>query len=56
MPTLEQIKHVISTMPHQTDIEKRNRALIAFTLQTGARDSAIASMKLKHVVLTPVEN
>lgn len=50
-PTLEQIKHVISTMPHQTDIEKRNRALIAFTLLTGARDSAIASMKLKHVDL-----
>lgn len=36
-PTLEQIKHVISIMPHQTDIEKRNRALIAFTLLTGAR-------------------
>ena len=53
-PTLEQIKHVISTMPHQTDIEKRNRALIAFTLLTGARDSAIASMKLKHVDL--IEN
>ena len=53
-PTLEQIKHVISAMPHQTDIEKRNRALIAFTLLTGARDSAIASMKLKHVDL--IEN
>ncbi len=50
-PTLEQIKHVISTMPHQTDIEKRNRALIAFTLLTGALDSTIASMKLKHVDL-----
>lgn len=50
-PTLEQIKHVISTMPHQTDIERRNRALIALTILTGARDSAIASMKLKHVDL-----
>lgn len=38
-------------MPSETDIEKRNRALIAFTLLTGARDSAIASMKLKHVDL-----
>ncbi|MDP3663738.1 MAG: tyrosine-type recombinase/integrase [Nitrosomonas sp.] len=53
-PTLEQIKHVINTMPSHTDIEKRNRALIAFTLLTGARDSAIASMKLKHVDL--IEN
>src|ERR1035437_502484 len=50
-PTLEQINHVISTMPTGTEIERRNRALIAFTLLTGARDSAIASMKLKHVDL-----
>ncbi|WFP50064.1 site-specific integrase [Methylomonas sp. EFPC3] len=49
VPTLEQIKHVIQLMPNQTDIEQRNRALIAFTLLTGARDSAIASMKLKHI-------
>ena len=48
-PTLEQVKHVISTMPVDTEIENRNRALVAFTLLTGARDSAIASMKLKHV-------
>ncbi len=51
VPTLEQIKHVINTMPDGTDIERRNRALVAFTLLTGARDSAIASMKLKHVDL-----
>lgn len=38
-------------MPVVTEIEQRNRALIAFTLLTGARDSAIASMKLKHVDL-----
>jgi len=50
-PTMEQIKHVINTMPTDTEIEKRNRALVAFTLLTGARDSAIASMKLKHVDL-----
>lgn len=49
VPTLEQIKHVFNTMPKNTDIERRDRALIAFTLLTGARDSAIASMKLKHV-------
>jgi integrase len=52
VPTLEQIKYVISTMPANTEIERRNRALIAFTLLTGARDRAIASMKLKHVDLT----
>ena len=51
VPTLEQIKHVITMMPSGTDIERRNRALLAFTILTGARDSAIASMKLKHVDL-----
>ena len=45
------MKHVILTMPTQTEIERRNRALVAFALLTGARDSAIASMKLKHVDL-----
>ena len=38
-------------MPAGSDIELRNRALIAFTLLTGARDRAIASFKLKHVDL-----
>ncbi len=50
-PTLEQVKHVISKMPKDREIARRNRALVAFTLLTGARDSAIASMKLKHVDL-----
>jgi integrase len=50
-PTLEQIKHVLRKMPLGNDIERRNRALVAFTLLTGARDNAIASMKLKHVDL-----
>jgi integrase len=50
-PTVEQVKHVIETMPGGNEIERRNRALVAFMLLTGARDSAIASMKLKHVDL-----
>lgn len=51
VPTVEQILHVLRSMPTDTEIECRDRALIAFTLLTGARDSAIASMKLKHVDL-----
>lgn len=50
-PTVEQVKHAIALMPDATDIDRRNRALMAFTLMTGARDSALASMKLKHVDL-----
>jgi integrase len=49
VPTLEQIRHVIQTMPAITDIERRNRALIAFAILTGARDGAIASFKLRHI-------
>lgn len=51
-PSLEQIRHVIKSMSVQTEIDLRNRALVAFTILTGARDSAIASMKLKHVDLS----
>jgi integrase len=50
-PTLEQVKHTIRAMRNETEIERRNRALVSFALLTGARDSAIASMKLKHVDL-----
>ena len=49
VPTLEQVKRAIAVMPQESVIERRNRALVAFTLLTGARDSAIASLKLKHV-------
>ena len=51
VPTLEQIRHAISTMPANTEIERRNRALIGFTILTGARDRATASIKLKHIDL-----
>lgn len=49
VPTLEQIAHVIERMPSGSEIERRNRAIIAFTILTGARDGAMASLKLKHI-------
>ena len=49
VPTLEQIRHVIRSMPTDTEIKRRDRALIAFTILTGASDGAIASLKLAHV-------
>ncbi|MCJ8507769.1 site-specific integrase [Rhizobium lemnae] len=51
VPTVEQVKHVLSCMPHSSDIEKRDRAIIAFTLLTGARDDAVASFRMKHIDL-----
>jgi len=50
-PTLEQVRHVLEAMPEGNELERRNRALVAFVLLPGARDSAIASMKLKHLDL-----
>ena len=50
-PTLEQVKHVLSLMPASSHLQQRDRALIAFTILTGARASALASLKLKHVDL-----
>lgn len=49
VPTVEQILHVLGCMPTATEIDRRNRVLIAFTLLTGARDGAIVSLKLKHL-------
>ena len=49
VPTIEQVFHVLRGMPTTTDVQLRNRALIAFALLTGARDGAIASFKLKHI-------
>lgn len=48
-PTVEQVRAVIERMPHGTDIEKRDRALVAFALVGGMRVNAIASLRLKHV-------
>ncbi|MDP1602873.1 MAG: site-specific integrase [Legionella sp.] len=51
VPSIAQIRHVLASMPASTDIDRRNRALIAFTLLSGARDNAIASLSLKHINL-----
>lgn len=49
IPTIEQIRKVIFSLPSDTEIEKLYQALIAFTILTGARDLAIATLKIKHV-------
>jgi integrase len=50
-PDLAQVHHVLDGMNCETAIEKRDRAIIAFALLTGARDNAIASLSLHHVDL-----
>jgi integrase/recombinase XerD len=50
-PAIDQIRRVLASMPVQTDLERRDRAIIAFPLLTCARVGAIASFKLKHIDL-----
>ncbi|MDQ7069285.1 MAG: tyrosine-type recombinase/integrase [Rhodobacterales bacterium] len=50
-PSMEQCDHAFSQMPSATLIEKRNRAGFALLMLTGARDSALTSLRLKHVDL-----
>jgi integrase len=50
-PTFEQIRAALAMMPSQSEIDRRNRALLAFTALTGIRVGALASLRLKHVDL-----
>lgn len=50
-PTLAQCRHAFDRMPDESQIERRNRALFAFLMITGARDGAIASLRMKHIDL-----
>ena len=49
VPSLEQVHHVLATMPIDTMLERRDRALIACAAITGARVNALASFQLGHV-------
>lgn len=48
-PTLEQVRSAILAMPSGTDIERRDRAVFALAILTGMRDSALVSLRLKHI-------
>lgn len=48
-PSMEMARHAFSYMPQATDLERRNKALFAFFMLTGARDGAVASLRLKHI-------
>lgn len=50
-PTPEAALHAFQAMPSATEFEKRDKALFAFFMLTGARVGAVASLKLKHIDL-----
>ena len=49
VPTIDQVRHVLATMPAGTELERRDRALIAFAMITGARIGALATFRLGNV-------
>ena len=51
VPTLDQVRYVLDAMPTDSAVERRNRALIAFTVVTTARVGALVSFRLGHVNL-----
>jgi integrase len=48
-PTLAQVRAMLKAMPKETEIEKRDQAVLALTILSGARDRAIISFRLKHI-------
>ncbi|WP_299919707.1 site-specific integrase [uncultured Roseobacter sp.] len=50
-PSVEAAYHAFQAMPDGSDFEKRDKALFAFFMLTGARVGAVASLRLKHIDL-----
>ncbi len=48
-PSIEMARHAFSYMPDGTETERRNKALFAFFMLTGARDGAVTSLRVKHI-------
>ncbi|WP_424929521.1 tyrosine-type recombinase/integrase [Amaricoccus tamworthensis] len=48
-PSLEQCDAAFRAMPEDTEIERRDKAMFALLVLTGARDGAAATLRLKHV-------
>lgn len=55
VPTLAEVRQTLAAMPGDTDTQKRDRAIIAFTALTGVRDAALISLKIGDVDLTKSE-
>jgi len=50
-PSLQAAFHAFQAMPARNAFEHRDKAVFAFLMLTGARDGAVASLKLKHINL-----
>lgn len=50
-PSMAQCDHAFRLMPEGDDVQKRDKAIFALLVMTGARAGAVASLKLAHVDL-----
>jgi integrase len=50
-PTTQAAYHAFQAMAGKTDLERRDKAMFAFEMITGARAGATASLRLKHINL-----
>lgn len=50
-PSIEQCLHAFQSMPHGDVVQRRDKALFAFFMLTGARIGAAATLRLKHINL-----
>ena len=50
-PSPQQARHVLSQMPADTVLQRRDRALMAFLFLTGSREGAAITIRLQHVDL-----
>jgi len=50
-PSLEQLRRALFSMPTETEMERRDQAVMALAILTGVRDSAMISLRMKHVDL-----
>lgn len=51
VPSVDHVKRAFDAMPDATSLQKRDKALLAFLILTGARIAAVGSLRLKHVNL-----
>ncbi len=51
VPSIEQVARAFDAMPYRTSQEKRDKAIMALLMLTGARIGAVASLRLKHIDL-----
>lgn len=50
-PSQQAAYHAFQAMESRTDLERRDKAIFAFLMMTGARVGAVSSLRLKHINL-----